>query len=162
MRVGILSDTHDKVERTRTAVELLRSEGAEALIHCGDLTTPPIVEILACLPAWFVLGNNDEGRAPHLERAAAASGVACLGRGGVIELGGARLGVAHGHLARDLRRVLADRPDYLLTGHSHVASDGMAGSVRRINPGALHRASAFTVALLDTEGGDLRFLHVPK
>jgi uncharacterized protein len=162
MRLGILSDTHDKLERTELAIEMLRRAGAEALIHCGDLTSPAIVVALAVLPSWFVFGNNDSDMVPHLERAAAESGVVCLHWGGVIELAGKRIGVVHGHMSADLRRVLAAAPDYLLSGHSHIASDTVVGSVRRINPGALHRAEEFTVALLEIESGELQFLSVPR
>lgn len=160
MRLGILADTHDELARTHGAVALLRSEGAEALIHCGDLASPPIVAALAVLPSWFVLGNHDSDMVPHLERAAAAYNVICLGWGGVVEFAGMRVGVAHGHLSVDLRRVLAVQPHYLLSGHSHIASELVVGSVRRINPGALHRADAFTVALLEVGTGELRFLPV--
>ena len=160
MRLGILADTHDELDRTRLAIELLRKEGAEALIHCGDLASPPVVAVLATLPSWFVLGNHDADVVPHLERAAFESGVMCLGWGGVVELAGKRIGVVHGHLSMDLRHVLNAQPDYLLSGHSYIASDSMAGSVRRINPGALHRADEFTVALLNVEMGDVRFLAV--
>jgi putative phosphoesterase len=59
MRIGILSDTHDHLKRTARAVAMLKAEGAEALIHCGDLTTPDIVYQCAELPSTFVLGNND-------------------------------------------------------------------------------------------------------
>lgn len=79
MRIGILSDTHDEIERTRVAVAMLRNAGAEALIHCGDLASPPIVHELAILPSWFVFGNHDSDMVPHLEKTAAASGVVCLG-----------------------------------------------------------------------------------
>ena len=160
MRLGILADSHDKLARLGHAIELLQAAGAEALVHCGDLTSPPIVEALSALPAWFVLGNNDP--ALPLERAAEASGVVCLGRGGVVELAGKRVGVTHGHIGSEVRRVLAARPDYLLSGHSHAASDGMSGAVRRINPGALHRAGEFTVALLEVETGEVRFIPVPR
>jgi predicted phosphodiesterase len=62
----------------------------------------------------------------------------------------------------DIRRLLAAQPDYLLSGHSHIASDARTGPTRRINPGALHRAAEFTVALLDLEEDILRFLAVPR
>ncbi|MBY0458635.1 MAG: metallophosphatase family protein [Gemmataceae bacterium] len=162
MRLGILSDTHDQLDRTRRAVDLLRAAGAEALVHCGDLTTPSVVQLLAGGPAWFVLGNHDSDLAPHLERAGAECGVDCLGWGGLVELAGRRIGITHGHLRSDVRRLLAEQPDYLLTGHLHVASDKLTDGVRRINPGALERADAFTVALLDVAGGDLQFLDVPS
>jgi predicted phosphodiesterase len=61
----------------------------------------------------------------------------------------------------DVRRVLAERPDYLLSGHSHAPSDVQDGAVRRINPGALHRADEFTVAILDLASGELKRLCVP-
>jgi putative phosphoesterase len=160
MRLGILADTHDEVARTRRAVELLRAGGAEALVHCGDLNSPAIVALLAGMPAWFVLGNHDSDAVPHLQRAAAENGVVCLGWGGAVELAGKRVGVAHGHMTTDVRRVLALRPDYLLSGHSHLASDRTENGVRRINPGALHRADEYTVALLDVESGEARSLRV--
>lgn len=161
MRLGVLSDTHDELDRTRRAIELLHAEGAEALVHCGDLASPEIVKLLAVLPAWFVFGNHDADVVPHLHRAAAETGVRCLGWGGVIDAAEKRIAVAHGHLSSDVRRLLAAGPDYLLSGHSHIASDETVGGVRRINPGALHRADAFTVALLDVAVGALRFLTVP-
>jgi hypothetical protein len=160
MRLGILADTHNKLSRTVVAVELLRDAGAEALVHCGDLTSPPIVAACAVLPCWFVFGNNDADAVPALRHAADEFGAVCLGWGGSIELAGKRIGVAHGHMTVDVRRVLAEKPDYLLSGHSHIASDVVAGSVRRINPGALHRADEFTVAVLELESGELRFLRV--
>ncbi|RLS46748.1 MAG: metallophosphoesterase, partial [Planctomycetota bacterium] len=50
--------------------------------------------------------------------------------------------------------------DYLLHGHTHVCRDERHGATRIINPGALHRASEFTVALLDTDSDELQFLVV--
>ncbi len=161
MHLGILADTHDELARTSLAVGLLQAEGAEALIHCGDLASPPIVAQLATLPSWFVLGNHDSDMVPHLENAAVEFGVTCLGWGGVVELAGKRVGVVHGHIGIDVRRVLAASPDYLFSGHSHIPSDKLCGRVRRINPGALHRADEFTVALLEVESGEVRFIHVP-
>jgi uncharacterized protein len=79
----------------------------------------------------------------------------------VVELAGKRVGVVHGHLTTDVRRVLGAQPDYLLSGHSHSTSDSKAGPVRRINPGALHRADVFTVAILELGADSLRFLRVP-
>ena len=160
MRLGILSDTHDELARTRLAVRMLREQGADVLVHCGDLASPAIVAACAVLPLYFVFGNHDADCTPALERAAIESGAACLNWGAVTELGGKRVGVVHGHMSIDVRRVLADRPDYLLSGHSHIYSDTGDGPVRRINPGALHRADEFTVVVLDLASGELQFLRV--
>jgi putative phosphoesterase len=162
MRLGILSDTHNRLDRTRRAVGLLRAEGAEVLIHCGDLTGPEVVAACGGLPGYYVFGNNDADNVPGLERAMTESGAVCLGWGGEVTLAGKRVAVVHGHMGTDVRRLLAARPDYLLSGHSHIPADRRDGPTRRINPGALHRADQFTVALLDLESDELRYLSVPR
>ena len=159
MRIGILSDTHDQVRRTARAVAQLVAEGAEALIHCGDYTRPDVVDECAVLPAYFVFGNNDDEEA-KLARAMANIGGVCLGRGGLIELGGKRIAVTHGDSASEIRRLKALGPDYLFFGHSHAPSDERDGLIRFINPGALSRASAWTVALLDLDVDTLRLLTI--
>jgi uncharacterized protein len=160
MLLGILADTHDELARTQRAIEIMREAGAEALIHCGDLTGSPIVAVCSALPLWFVFGNHDADSVPELQRASAQFGAACLGWGGVIDLAGKHIGVAHGHLTTDVRRVPAERPDFLLTGHAHFASDEIVGGTRRICPGALHRADEFTVALLDLPVGGTRVVRI--
>lgn len=160
MLLGIVSDTHDQLARTQRAVELFCAAGAEALVHCGDVTGSPIIVACSRLPCWFVLGNNDVDAAPELKLAAAESGAVCLGWGGFFEFGGKRFGVTHGHLSAEFRRALSQNPDYLLTGHTHVADAWWDGTVRRINPGALHSASMYSVALLDTATGELQFVEV--
>src|SRR5262245_58126259 len=162
MRLGILSDTHNQLARTRRAVELLRTAGAEVLVHCGDLTRPEVVAVCAVLPCSFVFGNNDADMVPELRQAMTAAGAVCLEWGGEVMLAGKRVAVTHGHMHTDVRRLLATRPDYLLSGHSHIATDRREGLTRRINPGALSRADKFSVALLDLETDDLQLLTVPR
>jgi putative phosphoesterase len=163
MRIGILSDTHDQVARTARAVALLAARGAEALVHCGDFTGPDVVDECASagLPLWFVFGNNDYHEAAlRRAAAAAAAGAVCLGYGGEFELGGRRLAVTHGDSDRELRRLTAAAPDYLLFGHSHRPADLRDGPVRLINPGAIARAAERTVALLDLATGALTLLTI--
>lgn len=161
MRLGILSDSHDRVARVHFAVNELQELGAEVLIHCGDITGPEVVAACAILPSYFVFGNNDADDVPALRRAIADLGASCLEWGSELTLADKRVAVAHGHLRGDVRRLLAAQPDYMLSGHSHVAADWQDGVTRRINPGALHRAARFTVALLDLATGQLQFIEVP-
>lgn len=127
MRIGILSDTHDELIRTRKAVALLQNAGVECLIHCGDFIAPAIVSACSALPLWFVFGNNDSDSVPELLRAAEQTKSTCLGWGGLIEIAGKRIAVTHGHMSTDVRRLLSEKPDYLLTGHSHISSDSIVG-----------------------------------
>ena len=159
MRIGILSDTHDEVARTTRAVRRLIAEGAELLIHCGDLTTPEIVEEFAAIPTYFVFGNNDYAEG-ELRRAMNDVGGVCLGRAGEFTLVGKRLAVTHGDSVTQFRRQMMGAPDYLFTGHTHVALDERTGGTRHINPGALSRARTHTVALLDLHADRLRMLTI--
>jgi putative phosphoesterase len=159
MRIGILSDTHDQVARTIEAVARLIAEGAELLIHCGDFTRPAVVEKLAGLPSYAVLGNNDFD-VKGLRREFALIGGTLLGRGGIFECAGKRLAVTHGDSSTELRRLLKETPDYLFLGHSHGFEDRREGATRCVNPGALHRAPRWTVALLDLDTDALTMLTV--
>jgi len=159
MRIGILSDTHDQLARTARAVAMLGEAGAEVLIHCGDLTGTDIVHECGVHPCYFVFGNNDFDE-DALRAAMNLAGGVCLGVGGEITLDGKRIAVTHGDVIRDVKRLTAAAPDYLLFGHTHVRIDHREGPVRYVNPGALHRAGEHTVALLDTATDEVTFLRV--
>jgi uncharacterized protein len=159
MKVGILSDTHDQIARTADAAAMLVDAGAEAMIHCGDITVPRVVFELDARPSYFVFGNCDDD-IQGLKQAIATLGGTCLEHGGLITLGGRRLAITHGHLEREIHRLEAMEPDYLLSGHTHRVDDRRRGPTRWINPGALHGAKTWTVALLDLESDELRTLTI--
>ena len=162
MKLGVLADTQDRLERTQRAVEILVAAGAETLFHCGDLTGRHIVEACSVLPFYFVFDNHDADTVPDLKQAAGDFGATCLEWGGEVTLSGTRIGLVHGHLTSDLRPVLESSPKFLFSGHSHMARDWQDGSTRRVNPGALHRAKELSVALVDLESKEVRFLTVPR
>ena len=160
MLIGILSDTHDRAEMAAKGIAMLRDAGAEFFIHCGDLCSEPVLDHLAGLPGAFVFGNCDWDR-NTLRKYAAITGVRCCETFGEFEFDGRRLAVSHGDDPSIRKRVLKDQKhDYFLQGHSHVRENQKIGAVRVINPGALHRASEKTVAVLDTEKDAVRFLVV--
>jgi len=61
MKIGIFSDTHKRVGRSLRVINKLIDEGAEYLIHAGDIVKPEVLEQLTLtnLPYVAVLGNND-------------------------------------------------------------------------------------------------------
>ena len=160
MLIGILSDTHDRVDAMAAAMRLLRDAGAEFFIHCGDVGSERVIDHLAGAPCAFVFGNTDWDRAA-LSRYAQSIGVACHGSFADLEIGGKRIAAVHGDDFRLKQRLLAEQKhDYLLQGHTHVRLDERFGRTRVINPGALHRAREKTVALLDTASDHLKFIVV--
>lgn len=158
MLIAVISDTHDDAAITEWAVDLAVQRGAEALIHCGDLASPEIIRVCSRLPTHFVFGNHDADVVPELQKAAQQYQANCLGWGGMIELGGSKIGVTHGHMTSDLRPLLAEKPDYLLTGHTHEAADWQQEQTHRVCPGALFRADPPTFALLDLVKGRVEFV----
>ncbi|MCG3127818.1 MAG: hypothetical protein CHACPFDD_02690 [Phycisphaerae bacterium] len=166
MIVGILADTHGRAARASRALELLLAHHAAAIIHCGDVGES-VFEILAAALAAdgvesvrFVWGNTDH-RSPALERYVRELGLAPPPPPPLrIELDGKRFLVLHGHEPQ-LDDVRDGDCDYLLHGHTHVRRDERIGSIRVINPGALHRAARYSVATLDTQRDELAFHDLP-
>jgi putative phosphoesterase len=158
--IGLLSDTHDRVKPAEAAVRMLRANGAEYLLHAGDVGGEQIIDLLAGAPAAFVWGNNDV-RCTSLAAYAADVGVTCLDELGQLELDGKKIAITHGDHDKTVRKILEEQQhDYLITGHTHVRHDRRVGRVRWINPGALHRVGIKTIALLDTSSDKLQSMTV--
>ena len=67
MKIGILSDTHTKVELARDALDVLLENGAEFIIHAGDIVEVEILEMLKNCGKRYVAvyGNNDAHLVEH-------------------------------------------------------------------------------------------------
>lgn len=64
MKIAILSDSHDNLDKLRQAVCVCKKAEVEAIIHAGDFISPfsltPLEE--SKIPVHAVLGNNDGER----------------------------------------------------------------------------------------------------
>ena len=163
MIVGILSDTHGNAPRTATAAALLLANQVEAVCHCGDVGGKAVLAELAAafdpeqIPVYCVPGNIDWE--PDLRRDSHHTRIRLLNRFAEIRLGGKRVALLHGHDVPRLRHARTSNTyDYVLTGHTHQFADDRIGKTRVINPGAVHRASGPTVAVLDTTRDEVRFI----
>lgn len=61
MKIGVLSDTHTKVKKAKASLDLLIENGAEFIIHAGDIVEYEILELLKNCGKRYVAvyGNND-------------------------------------------------------------------------------------------------------
>jgi uncharacterized protein len=159
MLLGILSDSHGRAARTGDAVFALRRRGAELLVHLGDFESETVIDELVGHPARVVFGNCDWSAAAMADYARHV-GVGVDHPLGVIEADGRRIAFTHGHLPRLMEQAIRDGVDYLLHGHTHEVRDERIGNTRIINPGALHRARRYTVALLDTAADRLELIEI--
>jgi hypothetical protein len=159
MLVGIMSDSHGDAAATAQAVALLTRRGARKLFHCGDLCGRAVLDELAGHDCTFVWGNCD-APSPVLRRYVAALGLSWPRCPASAAVDGKTIAVYHGHEPAFAKASQEPGLDYIFYGHTHKCADHHENGCRFINPGALHRASVRTVALLDLETDALTFLRI--
>lgn len=157
MKVGLVSDTHDRIRLSQVAASWLRRLQVDVAFHLGDITTPEGAAPFRGLPMTFLRGNNDYN--PALEPAMWAAGLPPPVDEWRGEIAGVRIGAAHGHEGWRLRGLLK-RSDVVLRGHSHRAGVERVEGALVVNPGALHRAPVKTMAVLDLPSLDVAFYEV--
>ncbi len=61
MKIGIVSDSHKKVELLQNALNILKNNGVQFIIHAGDIVLEESLQLLedSGLPYQAVFGNND-------------------------------------------------------------------------------------------------------
>jgi putative phosphoesterase len=129
--------------------------GVDAIVHCGDVIDAmaiPIFEALA--PFEAVAGNNDP---PELH--------ARFGTRKILEIGGLRIGVVHGHEGpgkstpeRAARAFADEQLDAILFGHSHVPLCEWRNGVLLFNPGSpteRRRQPHFSYGILRIENASI-------
>ncbi|MEN2999053.1 MAG: metallophosphoesterase [Acidilobaceae archaeon] len=159
MLVGVVSDTHDSLERAARAAQAFKERGVSAVIHLGDVIAPFTLRPFLELGARFegVFGNND-GERMGLSRLAAAFGASIHDPPRSVVIGGKRFLLVHGFGDPDstveIVRALAEsgRWHAVLYGHTHEPLLTYRRGVLLLNPGdgggVLNRSS---YALVDTE-----------
>ena len=156
MRVAIVSDTHLPRGSRRLpepCVERLRD--ADAILHCGDVSTAAVLEWLEALgpPVHAVQGNVDDDvlheRLPDWR---------------VVELGAARIGMVHipGPARGRFERLKLLFPDAqaAIFGHTHMPQHEAREGFQIFNPGSpteRRRAPARTMGLATVQDGAITF-----
>lgn len=176
-RIGLLSDSHGRARTTRLAVKTLLQHSIDVLVHLGDIGSIEVIDELVLPPrktdageepidVQLVFGNVDWDQ-QSMERYAQQLGIAVAHPVGRLTVGhdgkdGQETSIVflHGHDETALQSAISEGVAYVAHGHSHRTRDEMVGSTRVINPGALFRASEYTVAVLDTEADTVVFYEV--
>ncbi len=167
-KFGLISDSHGRASTTRLAVATLVAQGAECLIHLGDLGAVEVIDELLVvppggekpLPVHIVFGNVDWDSA-SMARYAVGVGVQVDHPLGRLTLADGRvLAFTHGDDSQLMIEAVTAGAAYLCHGHSHRQRDERRGTTRIINPGALFRAASYSVAILDTATDQVVFHEV--
>ena len=160
MRLAVISDTHmPRGARAIPSSCLERCSGADAILHAGDLSDLPVLELLRSLgpPVHAIHGNVDSAAvrsvlSPRLE----------------LVFDGVRLGMVHapGATANRLSRLRAAFPrcHAVIFGHTHMPEHDEHDGFQIFNPGSpteRRRAPAHTMGVAYVADGAVSFkLHV--
>ena len=62
MKIGIISDTHDRIEKLQKVLGMLKDNNVKVLIHCGDFCAPFMMNELSKFngEVHCVFGNVDD------------------------------------------------------------------------------------------------------
>jgi len=134
MKVGIISDTHDRLPLIRKALERFQEDGVKHILHAGDLCFPVVLLLFKefKIPVTAVFGNND-GEWLMLDKLAA--GIGEIRKGPLaLELGGRRIALMHEPVFLD---ALADSGhfDLIVYGHTHDLAQRRRADALIVNPG---------------------------
>jgi putative phosphoesterase len=147
MKIGVISDTHGFLD---PRVPKLFA-GVDHILHAGDVGPHSLLLALeAIAPVTAVLGNTDTWLPLNLTE--------------TVDLGGRKFLVHHivdpRALTDDLKhRLVSERPDAIVFGHTHKAFSETIGSVLFFNPGYAGKqrfALARSVAILDCDQRGIR------
>jgi hypothetical protein len=144
VKICIVSDSHDRADALAQAVREAKAQGAEAVIHCGDLIGAQTIKpaLAHGLPIHLIHGNN-VGDTQALHRQSRASGglLQYHGADARLELAGRRVFVVH---YDDYGYAMACTGDWALVccGHSHKAEARKVPGVNAketwlVNPGTV-------------------------
>ena len=168
VKICIVSDSHDRADPLAQAVRAAKAQGAEAVIHCGDLIGAQTIKpaLAAGLPVHAIHGNNI-GDPQAMQRQSRASGgqLQYHGPDAKLELGGRKILVVH---YDDYGYAFACTGEYDLVccGHSHKAEARQVDDVKRgkswlVNPGTvagLSAPSTWVLGDLDTMAFEIKTL----
>jgi putative phosphoesterase len=133
LKIGVLSDTHIPMRGKRIPDIVLEAfKDADHIIHAGDLTDLSVLRCLSDISrVTAVSGNSDP---PEIKK--------LLGDDAIIELGGKKFGIFHGHglfgstLDRAVERFNNKELDCIIFGHSHNPYCDYHGKTLLFNPGS--------------------------
>jgi len=133
MRIGVIADTHlsDRVVKLPDAlVEGLK--GVDLILHAGDWVSPLVIDLVEQIaPCEGVTGNND---GPLIRER--------FGMSKLLTVAGYRIGMIHGDGSRKTTEerareaFLAERPDVVIFGHSHIPYLQTIDGILMFNPGS--------------------------
>jgi len=159
MRIAVMSDSHDHLENLRNALNLIKAENAEKIIHCGDFVAPFVLKelITAGIAVNGVFGNNDGDQFLLTQTALNSEGrIQLASLIGETTVNGRRIAYTHQWpVAEGL--AATGKYDLVCFGHSHTFFKDQTGDTLVLNPGEIMGKDGDPgFCIVDTETRDVR------
>ena len=154
MKIGIISDTHDRLPFIDRAVRKMNEEEVDLVLHAGDYSAPFAASRFKSLKAKMigVFGNNDAEK-ELLRRNFKDIGAEIRGRFAEIKVDGLKIALLHGEEMELLNSLLnTGAYNIIIYGHTHQSEIRRENGVLVINPGEAcgYLSGKATIGLLDT------------
>lgn len=175
MLIGLISDTHDKLDGIDKAFHVFTSRQVSMILHAGDWTMPSTVQYIsklakqANIPIKGVLGNNDKELEATLKTPNLYEGIEIsTDKIFVFDINKKTIAIYHGEDERIINNIIQEQIyDVLITGHTHKVRRERIDSTFLVNPGStafskpLSGNNALTVALFTLETFDTEIVYLP-
>ncbi len=157
MKIGVISDTHDRMEYIKFFVEEFRKHGVEVVLHAGDIVSPFAARAFSPFKFTAVYGNNC-GEKLFLRDVIREFGDI---RPGPIdlEIGGKRFFLMHEPYALEAA-ASSGLYDYVIYGHTHRLERKRVENTWILNPGEAcgYLTGNPTAFILEVETGEVSLL----
>lgn len=154
--IAIIADTHDNEATITLAMNFLHKNPVDALIHCGDITTPETLALLAhgfTKPIHAVFGNCDVDRDGCKALATQLPHVTLHGDVGTVTVDTTSIAFVH-YPAEAKQLAVTGKYQLVFYGHTHKPWEEKIGAATILNPGTLAGLfSKATFALVDLATG---------
>ena len=148
MLVGIIADTHDRLEKIEKAVRFFNSQKLDYILHAGDYIAPFTAKVFSKIrvPMIGIFGDNDGERRGLLEKYKPFAEI--YEPPYFFELKGYKIALLHE--AKDMDRLIKEYR-VVVYAHTHQPEIKHFGNHVRINPGECcgYLTGKSTVATVD-------------
>jgi len=165
MLIGLISDTHDNLQKIEKAVNHLNQAKVNLVLHAGDYCSPFTIAKFKALNCRFigVFGNNDGDHELLKKRFSETQNCELHGRFAQVEADGYKIALLHGDEAELLFALIGSQHfDAIVHGHSHNLGTETRGKTLLINPGELcgYLTGRSTMAVLDTQRNQVQIVEL--
>lgn len=164
MRVGLMSDTHDRLPAIDGLLREMQARGIGFVLHCGDYCSPfsllPFLEHSVALAGIF--GRNDGDHEGIRAVATRGVGIELFESPHSMELAGQRILLVHD--IGDVAQHSLDQHAIVVHGFTHREEMKTRGETLIVNPGEacgwLHGVPSAAIIDLDTR--QVEFISLPE